>query len=604
MNYKFTSAIILTSFLQAWAYGQTETYSVSKASFSSEKYDEFSPVYYNNGIVFCTNRPSTKIMNYSTGDDRGFVKIVYIDTSANGQWQNSSLFSKELKTKFNDGPVTFSRKADTIYYSRNMRVDGKLSELTSVRNKLGIFYAVFDGKIWTKVREFRINSEWYNVTTPWLSPDGKKLFFASDKPGGFGGSDIYCSQWKNDYWEEPVNLGPVINTKGNESYPSVNAAGEFFFSSDGHQGLGGKDIFFSRYSDSAWITPVALDAPVNSPFDDFGIITDPLMSEGFFSSTRDKTADIFHFRTNIPQNFYSGTQRPNIYCFRFNDNGSIVIDTVKLEYRWSFGDGKSASGTSVNHCFSGPGLYNVRLDILERQTGRAFFTKLKYNLEIRDFEQPYINSPSYAVKGEAISFDGLKTYLPGFKVLSYIWDFGDKNKARGEKVTHAFLKTGEYNINLELALKSDSAGNIKKTGVSKKIIIVNDQKEVNSFNSKSDSVKMLFTDIRKNQNSLIRTDFSAEIEFQKDVVYCLELTASKDKISLYSPVFRNVPPIYTIRERFDPVDGVYSYTVDQQMTLMATYPSYLRLAGLGFKDIQIKMFILTDPSEKELHNPI
>ena len=176
--------------------------------------------------------------------------------------------------------------------------------LSSVRNKLGIFYAVFDGNDWTKIRELRINNEWYNVTTPWLSPDGKRLYFASDKPGGYGGSDLYYCQWKNDYWDDPVNLGPVINTKGNESYPFINAAGEFFFSSDGHPGLGGKDIFFSRYSDSSWSRPVCLDAPVNSQYDDFGIFTDTLMKEGYFSSNRDKSVDIFHFRTNFPQIFY------------------------------------------------------------------------------------------------------------------------------------------------------------------------------------------------------------------------------------------------------------------------------------------------------------
>ena len=159
--------------------------------------------------------------------------------------QNVRLFSKSLKTKFNDGPVTFSSKGDTIYYSRNIIVDGKLSELSSVRNKLGIFYAVFDGEEWTKIRELRINNEWYNVTTPWSLRDGKRLYFASDKPGGYGGSDLYYCQWNNDYWDEPVNLGPVINTKGNESYPFMNSAGEFFFSSDGHPGIGGKDIFFS-----------------------------------------------------------------------------------------------------------------------------------------------------------------------------------------------------------------------------------------------------------------------------------------------------------------------------------------------------------------------
>ena len=491
MNLKFTAVFILATFLQLLALGQTETYSVKKASFSSDKYDEFSPVYYKDGIVFCTNRPSSKIMNYSSGDDKGFIKINYIDTTGSNQWQNSRLFSKDLKSKFNDGPVTFSRNYDTIYYSRNLRVEGNLSELTTVRNKLGLFFAVFDGKSWSKIREFRINNEWYNVTTPWLSPDGRKLYFASDKPGGYGGSDLYSSQWKGDYWEEPVNLGPVINTKGNESYPTINAAGEFFFSSDGHNGLGGKDIYFSRYVDTAWVTPIALDEPVNSQYDDFGLISDTLMNEGFFSSKRDKTVDIYHFTTNIPQIFYSGIQRQNNYCFMLTDNGSIVIDTVNLEYKWSFGDNQSASGTSVSHCFPGPGHYNVRLDIIERQTGKEYFAKLKYDLELRDFEQPFINSPNYAVKGDVISFDANKSYLPGFKIISFTWDFGDKNKAKGAKASHAFSKSGEYTVNLELALKSDSTGDIKKTGVSKKIRICNDLREVNSLAAVKDSGKIL-----------------------------------------------------------------------------------------------------------------
>ena len=86
----------------------------------------------------------------------------------------------------------------------------------------------------------------------------------------------------------------------------------------------------------------------------------------------------------------------------FNDNGSIVVDTVNLQYKWSFGDGKSANNAVVNHCFKGPGNYNINLDLVERSTGKLFFTKLSYNLLIRDFEQPYINSPDLAVKGDVV----------------------------------------------------------------------------------------------------------------------------------------------------------------------------------------------------------
>src|SRR5674476_82792 len=239
--------VIMVALLSQIILGQSETYNVKKASFSSDKYDEFSPVYYKNGIVFCSNR-NLGLSNRSTSQNKRLFKIYYIDTIGKADWESTKLFSKNLTTILNDGPVTFNSLRDTIYFSRNQDVSSKLSDISNPRNKLGIFSAVLIGGQWTKVRELRINNEWYNITTPCLSPDGKKLFFASDMPGGFGGSDLYYSEWAGDRWQDPVNLGNVINTKGNESYPFMNSEGGLYFSSDGLPGLGGKDIFFSVYS--------------------------------------------------------------------------------------------------------------------------------------------------------------------------------------------------------------------------------------------------------------------------------------------------------------------------------------------------------------------
>ncbi len=603
MKKKLVTAILTTFMFHQLILGQTESYTVTPAPFSSKNYDEFSPVYYKNGIVFCTNRSPNLFFNYSGSKNKGLIKINYIDITRKANMKNGKLFSKNLTTKLNDGPVTFNKRGDTIYYSRNLEVNIKMKDISVPRNKLGIFSAELVGNKWTKIREFRFNNEWYNVTTPCLSPDGKRLFFASDKPGGFGGSDLYYCRWKGDYWEDPVNMGPVINTSGNEAYPFINVAGELFFSSDGHPGLGGKDIFFSRFSDTAWIKPIPLDPPINSTYNDFGIITDSLMNSGYFSSDRDNSIDIYQFKTNLPQIFYTSIQRENQYCFIFDDNGSIVVDTVNLQYKWYFGDGKSSSKAVASHCYPGPGNYIVKLDLAERGTGKLFFTKLTYNLELRDFEQPYINSSNVAVKGDIVEFDGLKSYLPGFEILSYSWDFGDGNRSVGEKTKHSYQEKGEYTVNLELTLKA-STGNIHKTGVSKKILVTTDLKEKASYLAKRTSVKTILSDIRNNDNARIRTQFSAETEFQQDAVFTVELLSSKNKVGLNSSIFRNVPPKYTIKEKFSSDDGIYSYIVDQQMSLMATYPAYREMLALGFKDVRIKIFVLKDPSEKELHNLI
>ena len=230
--------------------------------------------------------------------------------------------SKDLKTKLNDGPASFSRNSDTIYFSRNLVVDGNFKLLSTSRNKLGLFYAVPEAKGWSKVRELRFNTEWFNITMPCLSRDSKRLYFASDKPDGYGGMDIYYSNWKNGYWEDPVNLGPLINTAGNETYPFINETGELFFSSDGLKGLGGKDIFVTKQRGLEWFPPVRLEAPLNSEYDDFGIVTNAVMNEGYFSSKRGKTIDIYGFRSELMQVWFSETseRKPVLFCcFRLNN---------------------------------------------------------------------------------------------------------------------------------------------------------------------------------------------------------------------------------------------------------------------------------------------
>ena len=588
--------------LQQFIYAQAETFSIKKALFSSDKYDEFSPVFYKNGIVFCADRSKSKFVNYSGSDNKGPYKIFFIDTTGNVKWRRSELLSKRLRSKMNDGPVTFNSTFDTIYFSRNQRIDGRFKYINSKWNKLGIFNAVFVGKNWTNVREIRVNNEWFNITTPYLSPDGSKLFFASDRPDGYGGSDIYYSQRRNGYWNDPVNIGPLVNTKGNESYPSITEAGELFFSSDGHQGMGGKDIFVTKHRVSGWYPPVRLDAPVNSEYDDFGIVTDPLIKEGYFSSNRGKTIDIYHFKSNLFHIWFSEPQKKNLYCFTISDTGSILVDTLRLQHVWDFGDGSRMNGTIVRHCFPGPGMYSINLDIIDRRTGKLFFRKLSYQIEIVNIDQPYITSSDVVVAGETFELDGLKSFCQGYTITGYYWDFGDGTNGIGERVNHKFSKGGEFDVRMGVTLKSQTTGKMVKRSVSKRIRVLQGEQERASSLAGTPFVKPDHTDIRQFENIRVKEHYSAETDFRKEAVFQVELLSSGSSTALNSTFFRNVPAKYSVKEIFDTRAGLYSYIVDQQMSLMAAYPAYREMIAAGYSNARVRLYVLNDPAEKLLYN--
>ena len=146
---------------------------------------------------------------------------------------------------------------------------------------------------------FPYNSDNFSVGHPAISADGTKLIFSSNMPGGSGQSDLYISERINGEWQKPINLGAEINTFGNEVFPFLANDSTLFFSSDGHEGYGGLDIFESNMVNGKWTTPWNLKLPLNSPYDDFSIVFNRNLTDGFFSSNRPGglgSDDIYVFR--------------------------------------------------------------------------------------------------------------------------------------------------------------------------------------------------------------------------------------------------------------------------------------------------------------------
>ena len=208
-----------------------------------------------------------------------------------GYFSTGNLPLETINTKYHEGLVSFSADGKTMYFSRESYFD-KIFERDSLsRNKysvLNLYKSSKDSGVWSKGEALSLNSENYSVKNPAVSPDGKLLFFASDMAGGMGKFDIYMAPINKDgSVGKPSNLGQKLNTEGQEMFPFVSADNTLYFSSDGHLGLGGMDVFFTKLVDGK-VGPIRnVGIPVNGNADDFAFSINNETGEGLVSSNRE-----------------------------------------------------------------------------------------------------------------------------------------------------------------------------------------------------------------------------------------------------------------------------------------------------------------------------
>jgi outer membrane protein OmpA-like peptidoglycan-associated protein/tetratricopeptide (TPR) repeat protein len=207
-----------------------------------------------------------------------------------------------VNSKYHDGPVSFCEATNELFITRTNVANGKPVLDSKGKANLKIHVSKLEGGEFAKAVELPINSDDFSNAHPAISKDGKTLYFASNRDGGLGETDLYMIQRSGDSWTNPVNLGPIINTEGEECFPSIADDDILYFSSTGHAGGGGLDIFKTEMVKGKWTKPSNLGYPVNSPKDDFGICPDPGGESGYFSSNRaDENSiqdDIYYFQFN------------------------------------------------------------------------------------------------------------------------------------------------------------------------------------------------------------------------------------------------------------------------------------------------------------------
>jgi len=259
-----------------------ERFSVFNLKFNTDDQD-FGVAFYGKNIVFASTRQNVEpIQRTDNLTGLSFLDLYIGRQVDDGQITLIRSFSDKLNTKFHDGPASFTYDLNTIAFTRN-----SLKRASGMPVTMEIYFSEKKDQEWQKAIPFKYNSREFSVFHPCLSPDGDTMYFCSNMPGGYGGSDIYkITKDEKGRWGTAQNLGPQINTQGNEVFPSIFENKYLFFATDGRLGLGGLDIFIANLTQDS-IKVRNLGVPVNSRADDFALILDYSGQYGYFSSNRE-----------------------------------------------------------------------------------------------------------------------------------------------------------------------------------------------------------------------------------------------------------------------------------------------------------------------------
>lgn len=449
---------------------QPSIYVVKEMPFNTGNFNEISPVITEDGVVFCSDRRFSGIKDRTSFDGRRLYNIYITERKDTSEWRTPRELKSERSSKFNNGPLCFAPDGRTVYFTSEVET-GKIARNRKFRNRSGIFIAELSGMVLQNVRPFRHNNPEYEVGQPSISHDGKYLYFASTMPGGQGGSDIYYCELINNEWSSPVNLGPKVNSPASENHPSIHPTGKLYFTSNRPGGIGGLDIYSTTMYEGSWEEPVLLPEPVNSTYDDFAFVAGPDLQNGYFASNRSRNDDIYSFSSTIRRMAVCDTLEENSYCYRFMEENAVKLDTTPFRYEWKFGDGNKAVGAVVEHCYDGPGAYLVQLDVVNLITKEVLYNEKSDSLIIKDIEQPYITAPDVAEAGKTIRLNAGQTYLPGWNISQYYWNFGDETIQIGREVDKIFVKPGTYNIQMIVSEEPVPGGMARETCICKNITI-------------------------------------------------------------------------------------------------------------------------------------
>ena len=242
------------------------------------------------GKLYITSARNSNRKTYGWNEEP-FLDIYTASVDSEGAFQTPAIIEENINTKYHEGTVSFSPDGNTMYFSRESYYEKVFERDSLTKYKISVlhlFKSVKQEDQWSEAEPLSLNGNSYSVKNPSVSADGSTLYFASDKTGGFGQYDIYSAPIDTDgSVGEATNMGQKLNTEGQEMFPFISSSNTLYFSSNGHLGLGGMDVFFAKLVDGK-VGPVRnIGIPVNGNADDFAFSMNEETEEGFVSSNRE-----------------------------------------------------------------------------------------------------------------------------------------------------------------------------------------------------------------------------------------------------------------------------------------------------------------------------
>lgn len=263
-------------------------------------HEEFGAVPFERGLIFVSNGLNAGFLSPKDGwTGEEFFDLTFIADTANPEprlrfWdeiRGKDLWPGFERTNAHDGPLAFSHDGKWAVLTRNKTETDTLNRIVLSRLELVLFQRI--NNVWSPTTAFPYNDVHWSVAHGTFAPDGS-LILASDRPGGFGGMDLYRCAWDGKYFAPPVNLGQVVNSSGNDVFPFADSEGNVYFSSDGHPGAGGLDVF-------CWNGNVIsrIPRPISTAADDFAYFIQNKTGKGYFSSNRETGKDAIYRFTRM-----------------------------------------------------------------------------------------------------------------------------------------------------------------------------------------------------------------------------------------------------------------------------------------------------------------